>query len=51
MQDARKLICVKLRIKTETNLFCKGSRPRRELLVQRSVKDLQSRQDSGNFTA
>lgn len=37
-------------IKNDTHSFWMLSDPRGELLVQRSVEDLQSRQDAGNFT-
>lgn len=37
-------------IKNDTHSFCKLPDPWGELLVQRSVEDLQSRQDAGNFT-
>lgn len=38
------------RIKGATHLFWKLSNPWGELLVQRSMKDLQSWQNAGNFT-
>lgn len=37
------------RIKSATHLFWKLSNPWGELLVQRSMEDLQSWQDAGNF--
>lgn len=37
-------------IKNDTHSFGKLPDPWGELLVQRSVEDLQSRQDAGNFT-